>query len=218
MKTYFDVLGVNPEADTKTIRKAYRELVKRYHPDVSRVHNSARIFEEINAAYGVLSSPEKKAAYLRSLNDKTAAEKKTQDRFRFREFRNWLFSLSLIKALFVGKKVSKPAEKGPAVDPAILRMPPAELLKRVLYSNNRFVQTAAVKALAAQNRENMKNELIRLLYLNLHEEVKLTILEALKCATDSRCRQSVMDLMDTEKSVKVRQAMRRFVEAAPAGA
>lgn len=60
---YYQLLGVPKDADAKTIKKAYRQLAMRYHPDVNKEAGSEDQFKKINEAYEVLSDPEKKALY-----------------------------------------------------------------------------------------------------------------------------------------------------------
>ncbi len=62
-KDYYKVLGVARDADDQTIKRAYRRLARKYHPDVSKVKGSADRFKEINEGYEVLSDPEKRKRY-----------------------------------------------------------------------------------------------------------------------------------------------------------
>ena len=62
-KDYYQTLGVPRDADADTIKKAYRKLARRYHPDVSKEANAAARMAEVNEANTVLSDPEKRAAY-----------------------------------------------------------------------------------------------------------------------------------------------------------
>ena len=59
---YYEVLQLSPNADTDTISRVYRILVKRYHPD-NRETGNERKFNDVVQAYRVLSDPEKRAAY-----------------------------------------------------------------------------------------------------------------------------------------------------------
>ena len=60
---YYETLGVPREADTETIKSAFRQLAHRYHPDVSTEPDAEQRFREIAEAYGVLSDPAKRASY-----------------------------------------------------------------------------------------------------------------------------------------------------------
>lgn len=63
-KDYYEVLGVERNADENSIKKAYRKLAKKYHPDTNAGNASAeKKFKEITEAYSVLSDPEKKKLY-----------------------------------------------------------------------------------------------------------------------------------------------------------
>ena len=63
-RDYYEVLGVDKSADADTIKKAYRSLAKKYHPDMNPGDKEAEMkFKEVNEAYDVLSDPDKKAKY-----------------------------------------------------------------------------------------------------------------------------------------------------------
>lgn len=63
-KDYYVVLGIQPDADDKTIKQAYRKLVRQYHPDVNPGDKQAEErFKEISEAYEALSDPEKRRQY-----------------------------------------------------------------------------------------------------------------------------------------------------------
>lgn len=62
-KDYYEVLGVNKNADEKEIKSAFRRLAKKYHPDVSKEPDAAEKFKEAQEAYAVLSDPEKRSQY-----------------------------------------------------------------------------------------------------------------------------------------------------------
>jgi molecular chaperone DnaJ len=63
-KDYYQVLGVSEDADADTIRKAYRRLAKKYHPDVNAGDDkAAEQFKAVGEAYGVLSDDAKRQQY-----------------------------------------------------------------------------------------------------------------------------------------------------------
>lgn len=63
-RDYYEVLGVDRNADDAAIKKAYRTLAKKYHPDMNPGDKDAEAkFKEVNEAYAVLSDSEKKARY-----------------------------------------------------------------------------------------------------------------------------------------------------------
>jgi curved DNA-binding protein len=62
-KSLYDTLGVSENASADEIKKAYRKLARKYHPDINKDESAVEKFKEINAAYEVLSDPEKKAQY-----------------------------------------------------------------------------------------------------------------------------------------------------------
>ena len=62
-KDYYGILGVPRTATADEIRKAYRKLAKKYHPDVSKEKDADARYREINEAYEVLKDPDKRARY-----------------------------------------------------------------------------------------------------------------------------------------------------------
>lgn len=62
-KDYYQVLGVPRDATAEQIKKAFRQLARKYHPDVSKEPDAAARMSEVNEAHAVLSDPERRAAY-----------------------------------------------------------------------------------------------------------------------------------------------------------
>lgn len=60
---YYEILGVSRNADKDEIKRAYRRLARKYHPDVNKEPGADEHFKEINRAYEVLSEPEMRARY-----------------------------------------------------------------------------------------------------------------------------------------------------------
>jgi len=62
-KDYYKILGVEPTADDKTIKAAYRKLARKYHPDVSKEKDAEAKFKDASEAYEALKSADKRAEY-----------------------------------------------------------------------------------------------------------------------------------------------------------
>jgi len=62
-KDYYSALGVDRTASDDEVRKAYRKLARKYHPDVSKESDAEQRMRDINEAKDVLGDKEKRAAY-----------------------------------------------------------------------------------------------------------------------------------------------------------
>ncbi|MBJ6609357.1 MAG: DnaJ domain-containing protein [Candidatus Thiothrix moscowensis] len=76
-KDYYKVLGLTKEATQDDIKRVYRKLARKYHPDISKEDNAEEQFKEVGEAYEVLKDPEKRAAY-----DQLGEDLKAQRDFR----------------------------------------------------------------------------------------------------------------------------------------
>ena len=63
MADYYELLGVSRNADSDTLKQAYRRLARKYHPDVNKDPDAEDRFKEIGRAYEVLADPQKRATY-----------------------------------------------------------------------------------------------------------------------------------------------------------
>lgn len=76
-RDYYKILGVTRTSSADEIKKSYRRLARKFHPDVSKEKDAEARFKEVQEAYEVLKDPEKRAAY-----DQLGANWKTGDQFR----------------------------------------------------------------------------------------------------------------------------------------
>lgn len=84
MENPYHILGVPPTATTEEIKKAYRALAMRHHPDRNPGENAERRFHAIKKAYELLSDPQKRADYNYRLNNRIVIDpaREAQDRWR----------------------------------------------------------------------------------------------------------------------------------------
>ena len=62
-RDYYEVLGIEKSASKAEIKKSYRRLAKKYHPDVNKAADAEEKFKEVQEAYEVLSDDQKRSAY-----------------------------------------------------------------------------------------------------------------------------------------------------------
>ena len=74
-RNYYEVLGLPPGATTDQIKKKYRELARKFHPDVAQDKSLSQLtFTQINQAYNTLSNPERRAQYNGTLQNSSAPQ------------------------------------------------------------------------------------------------------------------------------------------------
>ncbi|MGC9156613.1 MAG: molecular chaperone DnaJ [Candidatus Micrarchaeia archaeon] len=81
-KDYYEILGVPKNATLDEIKRAYRQLVMKYHPDVNKSKEAEEKMREINEAYAVLSDPEKRRRYDMLGSEQFSQEYSPEDIFR----------------------------------------------------------------------------------------------------------------------------------------
>ena len=89
-KDYYQILGVSKDASAEDIKKAFRKLARKYHPDISKEPDAAAKMAEVNEANAVLSDPEKRKAY-DELGDASRFQQATGDGAGFQPPPGWEF-------------------------------------------------------------------------------------------------------------------------------
>jgi curved DNA-binding protein len=122
-KDYYEMLGVPRDADHDAIRRAYRKLARKYHPDLNASDDAEDRFKELGEAYEVLSDPDKRERYDRlganwRQQEQAAPEANFEEFFTRQGFGSddarAEFSDDLFERLFGGRAGGGPAGGGPA--------------------------------------------------------------------------------------------------------
>lgn len=129
-KDYYQILGIDREADDKTIKSAYRSLARKWHPDVNpdNTEEAEEKFKEVSEAYSVLSDPEKKKLYdaTGSTDPRTGGFKTTGDPF------------DIFRTHFSGMHVNR--DPNPPMRGQSLRLDTEISLKESLFGGQRQVE------------------------------------------------------------------------------
>ncbi len=84
-KDYYKILGVSKNATAAQIKKKYRKMARKYHPDVNKASDTEQKFKEIGEAYDVLKDPEKRKAYDQYGSDWKTGKEQQQYQQQYRQ-------------------------------------------------------------------------------------------------------------------------------------
>lgn len=145
------------------IKKSYRKLVLKYHPDLNKSPVAVKKLQDVIKAYKTLSDPEKRIEYDKSFknfkvyssfpNLKKEETKKTKPKKKKKaesEFKNSIFRKIRIGFKIFRTKISNSLSKKPELiiaDKNLLKIPAKELRERFYTSENKYVRSEALKAL-----------------------------------------------------------------------
>lgn len=115
-RDYYEILGIPKNASKEEIKKAYKQLAKKYHPDISKDNSTEEKFKEISEAYAVLSDDQKRANYDQFGHDGFDQRFSQEDIFRdfdFNIFRDFGFGdFDNIFDMFFGRGSRRAKKRG----------------------------------------------------------------------------------------------------------
>ena len=164
--TYYTVLGINEDASIDEIKKSYKRLTLKFHPDVSNEENSTERFKEIAKAYSVLKDAVLRAEYDRELRNNESFFAVLDFKYCYREIKKYGDQIvNKIKLLF--KNVSSDNllnndniscnddffNFSVSVQEDILNMPINELEDRLQFSQNTYVRMNAALAIGQKKEK-----------------------------------------------------------------
>lgn len=181
---FYKILGVTPASNTNDIKKSYRRLVLKYHPDVSDVKNSEEHFKLIVKAFNVLSNPDKKKEYDKhykvispfpKLKEKKRAKKKKKFVWLPKIFNRLIINFKIFRSEPSNGK--KNADEFFIIDEQLEKISPTEFIHKFYHSNNKYVRAEALKCLVIQAGKKCYKEIEKGL-TDISKEVKLTAIRA----------------------------------------
>lgn len=176
---YYELLGVSSAFTDLDLKRAYKRAVMKYHPDVTRTQKTEEVFKEVLIAYQTLRDPMGRIKYDRQLKFATSGTDQSSvepgyDPVTF--FKHFYFN---IRFHFVKVELSPEfGKQAPSVDKLLLKMDDEELKKKMLLSNNVYVQINAANALRLKNNKKSVGKLLSGLFAD-NENLSMHILKLL---------------------------------------
>jgi HEAT repeat protein len=222
---YYNVLGVENDASSQEIKRAYRSLAKKYHPDVCADPDCPRKFREINEAYQLLIDPEKRTIYDTDYGAWSQfSENKNYSKSLDQIITNLINSLNNPYSLMrnyavevlvnIGQPAFKPVLKASESKDEVVRRKCCDILGRIgnkegikplirlLNDPDRYVRRRAAKALTRIGDANAVPALIKALQ-DPELKVRIRAVEALGIIGDSRAVEPLIEtLKDDNVTVK----------------
>jgi curved DNA-binding protein CbpA len=101
-ENYYQILDISEDASPEEIKKAYRNLARKYHPDINKESQTDEMFKKINNAYKVLSDHSKRVSYDKILTSTTIrSEEETIETAEEKQSKFWLFSTAFVRVAVI---------------------------------------------------------------------------------------------------------------------
>lgn len=171
-KDYYKILGVPKNSSLDEIKSAYRKLVMKYHPDISKTKETEEMFKIVNEAYTVLSNPKLRENY----------DKKLKGTIENNENSNLVKIIKTIKKNIniVVKEIQKFFDEISS-DKMLEKLSNEEILQRLYFSENEFVKIAALNVIKRRKKRSLIPYLIDISKSSsISQNLKLQIAQVLK--------------------------------------
>ncbi len=200
--TYYQILKIDELASNEEIKKAYRQLMLQYHPDVAKTPLASEQFEKVVQAYKVLSNSEERSKYDKNKHAKFVKNTISTLKPRNINYKNFRTSISkklklknLINILKINKSLKE--DKNFFVVPEeILNLHPKDLKLRFLESSNKYVRAEALKSLVI----NCGTRCYKLIEAGFHDQSKEVKEVAVHAIGKLKIRQGVLHLANLYKT------------------
>ncbi len=172
-KDYYKILGISKDASIEEIKKAYRNLVKIYHPDLSRTKETEEMLKTINEAYKTLSNPKLREQYDKQIKD---ILEKPEENILSKVVKSITKNINIV----VGE-IQRFLEEI-STDKILETLSNEELLQRLHFSDNEMVKIAALKVIKQRKKRSLIPYLIEIAQSsttpnNLKEQIMKTLKE-----------------------------------------
>jgi curved DNA-binding protein CbpA len=177
-KDYYKILGVSRNATIKEIKDAYRKLVIKYHPDISRKKETGEMLKEVNEAYTVLSNPKLREEYDKNykIEINNNGNGKDEEEFSIRKVIDSIKRTVKVAIMELQRIIDEVK-----LDRNIAKLSNEELLQRVAFSENEFVKIAALNIIKMRKRRTTIPYLLQILQSDsTPEKIKQKIKETLR--------------------------------------
>jgi len=186
-KNFYEILNVSKEASFTDIKKSYKTLLLKYHPDINKDNDSSEHFIRITKAYSVLKDDLSRAEYDESLSTSIKSSNQTKFQYSYHDFfkiKDDIFNVFKIFFKNISGKKLPSIRKDDyffwdgEIDEGVLKMSAKELEERLLYSDNLFVKINAAIALGIKEEKSLCGVLENMLS-DPSDDVKKAVIWAL---------------------------------------